>query len=257
MRTEERRRYLLHARLPVHRRRVEQARQIVREALARCPGTWAVGCSGGKDSVALAALAVEAGWRGPLFHFRYQETPPENTALVYELGVRLGLPVDEIEVPGAFEVFDRFGFFTSPETAGQRRAVREMERGYKETAESFAAERYVGLFWGLRAEESKPRAIVVARHGTLYKAASRQTWTALPLARWSADDVWAWIIARDLPWLGRYDAARDRGRMRSEETWLSAPTVWSKGAMGQELRRRDPARWQELCARFPALRREG
>ena len=101
----------LHARLPAHRRAIARAMGRVREALAAHDGMWACCVSGGKDSTALVSLAVEAGWRGPLFHFLYRETPEANTALVTALGARYGLQVDMLPVTGAWDVFDRAGGF--------------------------------------------------------------------------------------------------------------------------------------------------
>lgn len=254
MRPEEREAYRLHARLPAHRRAVDGAKEIVRRALAEHPGTWAVAASGGKDSTAMLDLCLDAGWRGPLFHFWYAETPAENTALVLALAERHGLPVDTVRVPGAWDVYEAVGhFFPVARTAEERAATRAMLRGYKDTADGAARERgYTGLFIGLRAEESRPRAITISRKGVIYRTEDRCTVTCLPLARWTARDVWARHLTRGLPWLPRYDAAEDRERERSEVTWLAAEGLWRHG-QASRIRETDPALWARLTERWPEI----
>lgn len=258
MRDAEHETYRLHAKLPAYGRAVQRAQDVVRHALDEVQGKWAVGCSGGKDSVALTHLALSAGWRGDLFHFHFEETPPENTAMVIALADRFGVGVETALVQGDFETLRRIGhFFAMPETADEKAAVREGERRYKAEVESAARRAgYAGLFWGLRKEESRARAITLAKYGMLYRAKTRETWTACPLATWSARDVWAYLIAHELPWLPVYDASEDRERERSETTWLGFDQVWLNG-QGQRLRERDPALWVRLCLKWPELRRLG
>jgi len=231
----------------------------VRDALTRAPGEWAVSISGGKDSTALLHVCLSAGWHGPLFHFWYEETPPENTALAAELARRFDSRLDTVRVPGAFDVWAAAGHaFIFPQTDAERRAVRGMLRGYKAgAAGAQRAAGYAGIFMGLRAEESRARSFVVAKKGTIYAVADRPGLTALPLARWSARDVWAYLIAHDLPWLGCYDRTDDRERERSEPTYLAAPGIWRYEGIGQRLRQTDPALWQRLTTRFPELERFG
>lgn len=241
----------LHAKLPAHRRAVERATARIQEALATVPGTWAVSCSGGKDSTAMLALAVEAGWRGPLFFFRYRETPPENEELVQGLAARYDLHVDCVDVVGAWDAFERVGhFFASPGTDAEREAVRWMNRTYKrQLAEHQAARGWAGVIIGMRKDESKVRRFALSKKGHLYTTANRPGWTCCPLIDWSARDVWAVIETRGLPWLDRY--SHDMERERSEATWL-AVDCWRWG-MAAYMKRRDPENWNKLVARWPEL----
>ena len=248
----------LYARLPVFRRRVERAKAVVRRALEDHPGRWGVSCSGGKDSTATLGVALNAGWRGPVFFFYCAETPTENARLVEQLARDHGLELIAFEVPGAWDVFHQHGrFFLEPETDGEVQAVRSMLRGYKEVATSTARDAgLAGLFWGMRRAESKARAVTLSKHGPVYRADGRNEMTACPLFDWDARDVWAFLLAEGLPWLERYDdAVVGRDIERSEETWLACGAPWTRSHVGQELRRRDPARYRELAERWPDLTR--
>lgn len=64
---------------------------------------------------------------------------------------------------------------------------------------------------GLRAEESRGRAIHLRGRGPQGTNADGRRWLA-PLASWRTDDVWAWIVTHDLPWLSIYDHLGARAR---------------------------------------------
>ena len=64
---------------------------------------------------------------------------------------------------------------------------------------------------GLRAAESRQRSMLVATRGDAYEYQDG-TRAALPIARWSVDDVWAYIVTHDLPWLDIYDAIGPHAR---------------------------------------------
>lgn len=260
MREVERETYRLHARLPVHARRIDRAIAIVRLALDRVPGRWAVGLSGGKDSVVLAHLACAAGWDGPLFHYHADEIPAENTALALAMGQRLNREVRLARITGDFDLWEEHGrAIIAAETEADRKILAAHDRRYRrEISEAVAAAELSGLFWGLRSEESRARRITIRTHGVLYRAQARTEWTCHPLADWTGRDVWAYLAAHDLPWLGRYDRADDRERERSETTFIFGPdaSLWRHG-QGARLRDSDPALWARLCQRWPLLRNYG
>lgn len=254
----EREKYRLQAKMPSYRRHYSKAVDVVQRAIQSIDGEWCCCISGGKDSIALASLCVEAGWRGDLFHFRHPETPLENTALCVAVSELFKLPLVIVDVPGAFDVYKTVGyFFVDPQTDIERKAARQMLKAYKVESERAAVEHgYVGQFWGLRKQESKYRSITIAKYGTQYQTQSRCTQTALPLAYWTGMDVWAYLIAHDLPWLSIYDCGDDRERVRSEITWLACEALWRHG-QGARFRRANPALWAELCAKYPELSRYG
>jgi 3'-phosphoadenosine 5'-phosphosulfate sulfotransferase (PAPS reductase)/FAD synthetase len=248
--------YRLHAGLPVYQRRVAEAQRWVQRAIEDHPGPWCVGVSGGKDSAVAVEIAVEAGWRGDVFHFIYRETPEENTRLAKASADRHGLPFKSVLVAGAFDVYDRLGrFFPYPVSDDEKRAVAWMNREYKRQAEAFSQEQgWTGQIWGMRAEESRRRARVLGARGPIYQTKARQTVTCCPLWNWSGRDIWAYLFERGIPYLSCYDRNEDgRERGRSEMTWLAEPWVWLMDG-GGKLRRENPGAWSLLCKTYPELR---
>lgn len=57
---------------------------------------------------------------------------------------------------------------------------------------------------GMRSAESHQRAMLIASRGSSYTYADGTT-AVIPIARWFVNDVWAYIITHDLPWLNIYD----------------------------------------------------
>ncbi|MFN7135086.1 MAG: phosphoadenosine phosphosulfate reductase family protein, partial [Myxococcales bacterium] len=172
---------------------------------------------------------------------------------------RYDLPLHTIQVPGAWDVYDRAGrFFVHPATPEERRLVAWMLRRFKEDADRYvAAQGWVGMFWGMRAEESRRRRYALGTLGPRYETKSRASWTCCPLAWWSGRDVWAYLVTRDLPWLSRYDRVpgeQGRERQRSDWAWLCSEEVWRRG-QGRAMREADPAAWQSLVARYPEVAR--
>jgi len=247
--------YRLRAKLSVHKRRVDTAINNIKEAL-NIPGMWTVSCSGGKDSMALLEICLLAGWRGPLFHFYYDETPGENTKMVKEAAQKYGLNLHVLKVPGAWDVYEKAGrFFVTPETSEEKRLVNEMLRGYKKAINKYVQEQgWIGQFMGLRKTESRARRITLIKKGVIYKTADRYTWTCCPLSTWDATDVWAFVFERNLPYLSCYDKAEDPEKERSEMTWLAAESIWRYG-MAARLKKERPDEFNKLALRWPEIRR--
>lgn len=244
--------YRLHAKLPAYQTKKERALSIIKDALA-IPGTWAVSCSGGKDSITMLHLCLEAGWTGPVFHFFYDETPAENIALVEQVAAKNGLKLHLLKVPGAWEVFEKVGrFFVHPETEQEKKLVSEMLREYKKQInEHVGSQGWTGQFMGLRRQESRARSIALGRKGWIYRTNDRETWTCCPLTHWNVRDVWAYVIEKNLPYLSRYE--NEPEKERSETTWLVAESLWRYG-MAAKLKKDRPEEFARLTLRWPEIR---
>jgi len=254
----ERAGYRAHAGSPAFRRRLVAAYRV-----AAAHPDHAVSVSWGKDSVALLALAAAAKPRVVAVHGRYR-VACENAGdidrvrdAVLAREAMAGVVYREVEIPGEWDLFERAGGpFLVAASAAQKDALRwrrETARGRLRAAMEGLGCR--GFLLGLRAAESRGRALNVAARGVSYEKRDGLA-VALPLARWDSDDVWAYLVGKDLPWLSIYDVAPDRGRARSM-------LCIALGARGENLargeydvwRRAYPEmiwRWEE---RWPELRR--
>lgn len=244
--------YLVYSRSRRFTKKVDEARSFIRAALLDHAGTWAVNISGGKDSGVLLDLCYAAGWRGPLVYMVYAETPTENSGVVQEAAQRYQLLLHTVPVPGAWDVFRTVGhFFVQPVTPEEKAATAKMLKAYKKRVNDFAqAQAWTGDFLGLRAEESRPRRIMLSGKGRLYQTKIREAWTACPLAWWKSDDIWAYTLSRELPYLAVYDRTPDLAHTRSETTYLAAPSLWRHG-FAAWLKRYQPEEWKRIVAVFP------
>lgn len=248
--------YRLHAKLPIYWRHVGQAKNIIKQAL-NVPGTWAVSCSGGKDSVLLLYLCLDVGWKGPVLYFYYDEMPPENNEFIKKLTSTLGLELHLLHVPGEWDAYKKVGhFFVFPETPEEKKAASEIARSYKRAVTEYVTELgWAGQFLGLSGHESRPRKMMLAKKGPIYKTRERGgIWTACPLANWTGRDVWAYTFEHDIPYLPRYDIAEDPETHRSEETYFIAESAWRHG-MAARLKKENPDEFNRLVYLWPEIRR--
>jgi phosphoadenosine phosphosulfate reductase len=173
-----------------HRRTVERARAVIREALRSCRRPL-VAYSGGKDSSCLLHLVLEQDPDVTVLHWDYgpHYIPRCLEAEFVENARALGAKNIRVETSGEYL---RLG----------RRAVNVLGREYLGRLLTSMRDRegYDLAFVGLRREESlkRRRRMDAGR----FAAPFRESW---PLADWSWKDVWAYIFARGLPYASVYD----------------------------------------------------
>lgn len=134
----------------------------------------------------------------------------------------------EATPPGEWEMYERAGgFFVESATDREREAVRWWRRLFE--AEMRRAQEEIGAIGamlGIRAEESWARAMRIATYGEAHTRKDGLS-VVLPFgakdikSRWSAKDVWAYVISRKLPWGRIYDVAPE-GRERARSGFVFA-----------------------------------
>ena len=75
---------------------------------------------------------------------------------------------------------------------------------FAELQEHAEARGWTQRIMGMRQEESHSRAMLVATKGDEYDYVDGGS-ALLPIARWTTNDVWAYIVTNDIPWLTVYD----------------------------------------------------
>jgi 3'-phosphoadenosine 5'-phosphosulfate sulfotransferase (PAPS reductase)/FAD synthetase len=229
--------------------RVDRSRAILREAARH--GAVMVATSWGKDSTVTADLALDVLGPVPLVHL----------ASTYEL-------------PGYDEVIAHFAARTEVVTLAPTRTLAETvawlhanglcyERGQYAAAKRGKADRmaewcaargYRVQVLGLRGEESAGRRVTIRAHG-LVRTRRDGYVTAIPIAHWTARDVWAYIAVRALPYNRLIYDAETHGFSRytlRNTGWLT--TVGAEDGRLVWLRTHHPALWQQLALEFPRVR---
>lgn len=220
---------------------------------------YAVACSWGKDSTVLLHLAASVWPAVGCTSARYSdfETLPDMPQVRDAVLARCpDVRYHEVRCPGEWEMYERAGdFFMDAISPGEKAAVRWWRASFI-AAQSAArtAMQARGTFLGLRHEESRARRLTVARKGVSYTKRDGEA-IALPLARWTGREVWAYLVAHELPWLHIYDAAPDRDRARSAFCFATggANTIWRHGVW-QQWREAYPDHFAHWPRRFPAMR---
>jgi len=249
--------YFLHSKLPVFKRRVQEAIDTIKSCLTSHPGIWGVSFSGGKDSTVLLDLCVHSGWRGPVLWQSYGEleTLPDNRRMVAWAKEFYNLEIIEVEAPGELEVYREVGhFFVEPETKEERAAVRRWyNRSFRRLDKIVVELGWTGQFLGLRMEESAQRRKMLGNRGPLYYASTRKTWTACPLYRWQGRDIWAYLVSNNLPWADVYNEPGDPERLRNDIVFLAGSGSIRHGQFAHWKRTR-PDWFRMLAKEFPEIR---
>jgi 3'-phosphoadenosine 5'-phosphosulfate sulfotransferase (PAPS reductase)/FAD synthetase len=185
-----------HAALPVYRRRLADLRHMV---AGIDPATTYVSFSAGKDSAVLAHAC--------------QQAHPDIPILMIDPGCPTHWLESERQRWRDYAAAHgwRLTLFPWDKWAGAQEG--ESEKAYQARihasmfapiAEHARAHGLTCRAMGLRADESRGRRMSIAVRGMSY-AYKDGTRAILPLARWSEMDIWAYLVAHEVPWLDIYD----------------------------------------------------
>lgn len=230
----------LHTRTLAHRRAVEQAQRVI-EAAAGVAPTSCYMLSGGKDSSVLVHLAgVTVGLRLPVLSEKDDLDFPGERAHVEALMAAWNLELRVLEPdlsPAAWMAAHAADLAPGADLHG--RAAALSKACFYELVERAAAP-FAGIFLGLRAEESRSRALDQATHfhvdhhgRRLYGLYRRRAggapgqWRACPLHGWQGIDVYAYAEAHGVPLLPLY---RCIAFMHAREPWRVRKSWWVPGA---------------------------
>lgn len=245
----------LHAQGRELARRVDGARRHLDAALSRdVPGGWRLGLSGGKDSSALAILCAGQ----PLSAMSVKDDldyPGEREAL-HELVQRTGHALTILTPPVSLLAYLRETRPSLVEDLHGRTADLSAHWFYGLLDAYRAEQGYGGVLLGLRAQESRGRAMNRATHGPVYQRADGLH-VAQPLCDWSALDVHAYLWREGVPLLPVYlcvDPGADALTLR-KSWWVCGGGPARRGSHYTWLRRWWPDLWRLAVEIDPAVRR--
>lgn len=191
----------LRARLPEFRTRLSESERIIAQALEKMRSPL-VAFSAGKDSsvvlhlVRAQAPETRAAWGDEEWNL------PETLVLVNTTPnlIRTAFPDEHAEFfkvwqdtapPGGTILIDRTQY---TEWDYQRKLIGND-----------------GTFLGLRMEENSKRRLHLKRRGALFFCERHGVWECNPIAQWTVEDVWTYIMSRNVPYNAAYDKLAEMG----------------------------------------------
>lgn len=232
-----------HSMLPTYRQHIEQAREIVAEALELAENPYVSWSVGGKDSSVMLHLVLVQ--------------KPDIEARVLASG----------ETRYLFPEFDQIVEWWKTQYSALRVSLIETDRvwtgdmdfytqrkaGRNDILKLLPTEKHDLVFLGLRNQESNRRRAANARGFIRQYADSRATnirgtYACTPLARLTTKDVAAYVLRHKLPVFQIY---LERGF--EERTTLRMTGDAVRQMAFQRLRLSSPGQYNELLARFPEL----
>lgn len=243
--------YLLWAETKAFKRKVDSAKDVILRAANL--GRVGFSVSWGKDSTALVGLGYEAlGNDCYAFHLASPYRLPGWEIPEEWFLNRLDDRYLSLPYPSSLEEFVSYlqcqGLPHEVSGHHGRAADTKRELGDEACALLGCSVRCLGI----RADENAIRKLSSRVHG-LIRTGDRPT--AWPSAWWTARDVWAFIVSRDLPYHPMYDCETHgftRETLRNGG-WL---TTNDPGRLPW-LRRHYPAQYEQLVEAFPRLREYG
>lgn len=260
----------LYSRLPVFARRVARAEAIVAEALATMPHPYVAFSSGADSQVVLdmvlrAAPHTDVCWGDDGWDF------PESLAFVKAAEDHWWFTLKRIRCLNPWrdwcDEMERPDLAEQPDALEHGQPVWGNPRIWHATARSLALDAtdqgYGGVFLGLLGTQRKAGGESTARwrqlrggSRPLYQVAGEGgMWHCSPLASWTKQDVWAYIVSRGLPYNVTYDKLAALG-VPLEQRRVAPLTCYRVNQFGSQtlVRRGWPSLHNRLAAIFPAVR---
>lgn len=238
--------YLLHAKSQRFRERLNEAREIIGRVMSTIKTPF-VAFSCGKDSSVLADLVMEYSPSAILRFLSSGETRlVHNVDDVLDWFKTRGATIDEILIDRVFSDEWKDATWTEQRKAG-RRDMELLNKGA-----------WDGIFMGLRIEESRPRkmSLIIHQDDDLprychkYKGGQRKDMIRVcPLANWLKEDIGAYLLMHNIPYLKHYENHGFEARTTAR---LTGDAV--RQYVLSDIKRDNPQNWIKLTKRFPEFR---
>ncbi len=258
MREEEKELYLSHSRLACTQRKFEAARETIEIFLRRTKRPY-VAFSGGKDSLCVLHLARQLRPDITVAFYDSGAEFPDTLEFVKRIQEEWQLDLYWLEPEFTLlELYEMVGAWKG-EPREEAFMAGEIKRILIDEPSAWMRDQgFDGVLMGLRGEESKGRKRNFLRHGTIYQIQTTGAWHCIPIATWTARDVWAYVASHGLSYNAVYDKPWPGGReaIRVGAYAGSTGVTIAKGRWAF-LKRHYPGLWNEFAARFPGVRGYG
>lgn len=245
--------YRLHAKLPAYKKRVAKTKEIIYQALKKINNPYAA-ISFGKDSMVMLHMLIQHRPNIPMvWSDRGEEAElPATYPFVEQVKRRYNINLQIIKPEmSIFEIYRRYGL---PEiNEGVTKAIVAKVNLLLPFAKFVKENNIDGYFQGLRADESKARRMMAASHGATFERKKDGLTVCNPLLRWTGRDIWAYIVANDVPYHPEYDNEKFNNREQIRLSNWSGLYMSRRGRM-VDLKNNHPDLYQKLVGEFPEVR---
>lgn len=249
--------WMAHATTRAYQRRVDEARRIVERALEI--GRSYLAISGGKDSVALLGIARSVDPSIDAWFIDSGAETPDTMSVIERLATEFGVRIKpaSIDIVTMLKMVGAMGYDGPEKLDGEWHwsAAAFKQSLIEEPAQALAEEFcYRVAITGVRADESRGRAIMARKYGPLHQTKSGM-WSCMPLINWRGIDSLAYCAAHDLPISHLYIDPDHSERPERRRTGCMLGTTYRSHGRWAELRAKYPEAWRRLEAIFPDMRR--
>jgi 3'-phosphoadenosine 5'-phosphosulfate sulfotransferase (PAPS reductase)/FAD synthetase len=228
-------------------RRVKAAHDCLDDWLSRCEHPY-VAFSTGKDSICVLDLVWGHDPTIPAVYFDADCSYPESRAMLDRLRLA-GRPLILWPTSEPFLVTLRRLGLDNPQL--ERETMKTTV--WQPIKALLAVHHFDGVALGLRGDECPGREKLARFRGQVFLNHRDGVWQCLPIAGWSYDDVWAYIVMRKIEYCGVYDRLWDAPEEDQRLSYWAGETKrrWGRYAW---LKRNYPGLWNELAALIPEAR---
>jgi 3'-phosphoadenosine 5'-phosphosulfate sulfotransferase (PAPS reductase)/FAD synthetase len=196
------RQYEVFATTRAFQRHVDTAKRMIERAAS--VGRPVVSMSWGKDSCALGYLCHEVLGRFDIMHMACAHDLPGGEAVTAYFAQRA--TVHELPPLNALaESLEWLKIVGLPHERDHKTQQKIIQTRKRSRGQDWALDNgYACTLLGMRAQESATRRHLFKARGPIYQRASGH-WMCNPIAWWTAQDVWALLVSRGVPWHPMYD----------------------------------------------------
>lgn len=233
----------LHSQLARFKRRIVEAQWRITDWLSRVKNPY-IAFSGGKDSTCILALVREQRPETPSVYIDADCAFPEISDI-------LAATPNLIKIAASEPFLDTLSRFGLDNAKLEKETMRTTV--YEPIKRLLAEFSFDGVCYGLRAEESYGRRKHAQVRGATFQYRRDRVWGCQPIHDWTYEDVWAFIVSRNLLYAGTYDKLWDAPKEDQRVSYWAGETKrrWGRFAW---LKRNYPDLFNRLAARIPEVR---
>ncbi len=243
---------LLYSKLPVFKRRVVRAQEIIKQGLEKSSNPY-VSFSGGKDSEVVLHLVLQQRPDIKVIYINQGAEYPETREFIDRIKEEWGINLLETEGPNVLDVMEEYGAHGAKATKEYKPGEIGWQVFYEPLFKKLDELGLDAVFMGLRKEENLHRLYSLTRRGEVAWCKYDETWHINPIANWKVEDVWAYITSNDLPYNSIYYKNRFRPRNDIRVSPFAGDTYATYGKF-LELKYYHPDIFTELVKRFPNIK---